>query len=100
MLLSRAAARERSPSTTSASSSNRVGRRPLIVDRSAVLDGGAARLAGRVMQNPQVHSPRIRGFICVNAHPGGCAANVDRQIAVARAGAAGSAGQGFGAALV
>ena len=55
------------------------------------------------MPNPQVLSPRIRGFICVNAHPGGCAANVDRQIAVAQAGssgASGSASPGFGAALV
>src|SRR5216117_3668309 len=53
------------------------------------------------MPNPQVLSPRTRGFICVNAHPGGCAANVDRQIAVAKAGSSGSgSGQGLGAALV
>ena len=26
--------------------------------------------------------PRIRGFICTTAHPGGCRANVDRQIAL------------------
>ena len=35
------------------------------------------------MPNLQVVAPRIRGFICLNAHPGGCAANVGRQIAVA-----------------
>jgi enoyl-[acyl-carrier protein] reductase/trans-2-enoyl-CoA reductase (NAD+) len=34
----------------------------------------------------EVVSPRIRGFICVNAHPEGCAAAVRRQIAIARAG--------------
>jgi enoyl-[acyl-carrier protein] reductase / trans-2-enoyl-CoA reductase (NAD+) len=49
------------------------------------------------MPNPQVLSPRIRGFLCLNAHPGGCAANVERQIQVARAGGAGS---GIGDALV
>jgi enoyl-[acyl-carrier protein] reductase/trans-2-enoyl-CoA reductase (NAD+) len=49
------------------------------------------------MPNLQVVSPRIRGFICVNAHPGGCAANVDRQIAIAKAG---GPGRGIGAALV
>ena len=26
-------------------------------------------------------TPRIRGFICTTAHPKGCAANVDAQIA-------------------
>jgi enoyl-[acyl-carrier protein] reductase/trans-2-enoyl-CoA reductase (NAD+) len=31
----------------------------------------------------QTVKARIRGFICVNAHPGGCAANVDREIAIA-----------------
>lgn len=31
----------------------------------------------------QVVSPRIRGFICASAHPGGCAANVAEQAAVA-----------------
>lgn len=36
------------------------------------------------MPNLQVVAPRIRGFICLNAHPAGCAANVERQIAVAR----------------
>ena len=30
-----------------------------------------------------VVAPRIRSFICLNAHPTGCAANVDREIAVA-----------------
>ena len=29
-----------------------------------------------------VINPRIRGFICLTAHPSGCAANVRRQIAV------------------
>jgi enoyl-[acyl-carrier protein] reductase/trans-2-enoyl-CoA reductase (NAD+) len=46
------------------------------------------------MPNLQVLSPRIRGFICVNAHPDGCAANVDRQIAVAQAGAPGGGLEG------
>jgi enoyl-[acyl-carrier protein] reductase/trans-2-enoyl-CoA reductase (NAD+) len=32
----------------------------------------------------QVVTPRIRGFIATNAHPDGCAANVRRQIEVAR----------------
>lgn len=32
--------------------------------------------------------PRIRGFICTTAHPKGCAANVDAQIAHVRAGGA------------
>ena len=32
----------------------------------------------------QVVRQRSRGFICVNAHPVGCAANVDRQIAYVR----------------
>jgi enoyl-[acyl-carrier protein] reductase / trans-2-enoyl-CoA reductase (NAD+) len=38
----------------------------------------------------QIVSPRIRSFICLNAHPTGCAANVDGEIAVATAGAPGS----------
>jgi len=33
---------------------------------------------------------RIRSFICLNAHPVGCAANVEREIAVATQGAPGS----------
>jgi enoyl-[acyl-carrier protein] reductase/trans-2-enoyl-CoA reductase (NAD+) len=33
----------------------------------------------------QVLNPRFRGFICTTAHPDGCAANVARQIAVAKA---------------
>ena len=37
-----------------------------------------------------VVAPRIRSFICLNAHPVGCAANVEREIAVATAGAPGS----------
>ncbi|MEO5767566.1 MAG: bifunctional NADH-specific enoyl-ACP reductase/trans-2-enoyl-CoA reductase, partial [Polyangia bacterium] len=36
------------------------------------------------MATPQVITARIRGFLCLNAHPTGCAANVDRQIQVAR----------------
>lgn len=36
------------------------------------------------MATPQVIAARIRGFLCLNAHPTGCAANVDRQIQVAR----------------
>jgi enoyl-[acyl-carrier protein] reductase/trans-2-enoyl-CoA reductase (NAD+) len=35
-----------------------------------------------------VVTPRIRGFICTNAHPAGCAANVARQAEVAKAAAA------------
>ena len=29
--------------------------------------------------------PKVRGFICINAHPAGCAANVDEQIAFTKA---------------
>ena len=35
-------------------------------------------------------APRIRSFICLNAHPVGCATNVEREIAVATAGAPGA----------
>jgi enoyl-[acyl-carrier protein] reductase/trans-2-enoyl-CoA reductase (NAD+) len=42
-------------------------------------------------------APRIRGFICLNAHPAGCAANVEREIAVATDGAP---GKGLAHALV
>jgi enoyl-[acyl-carrier protein] reductase/trans-2-enoyl-CoA reductase (NAD+) len=49
------------------------------------------------MASPQVLTARIRGFLCVNAHPTGCAANVDRQIQIARAG---SPARGLGDALV
>ena len=45
----------------------------------------------------QVVAARIRGFICLNAHPAGCAANVDRKIALCREQAPGT---GLGAALV
>jgi enoyl-[acyl-carrier protein] reductase/trans-2-enoyl-CoA reductase (NAD+) len=45
----------------------------------------------------QTVAARIRSFICLNAHPAGCAANVDREIAIATAGAPGS---GWGGALV
>ncbi len=34
-----------------------------------------------------VINPRIRGFICTTSHPEGCAANVRRQVAVAKAAA-------------
>jgi enoyl-[acyl-carrier protein] reductase/trans-2-enoyl-CoA reductase (NAD+) len=37
----------------------------------------------------QIVSPRIKGFICLNAHPVGCAANVAAQIATARRAAPG-----------
>jgi len=49
------------------------------------------------MSSPQVITARIRGFICLNAHPVGCATNVARQIDVAKAG---SPGTGIGDALV
>ena len=42
-------------------------------------------------------APRIRGFICLNAHPAGCAANVEREIAIATDGAP---GKGLAHALV
>jgi enoyl-[acyl-carrier protein] reductase/trans-2-enoyl-CoA reductase (NAD+) len=45
----------------------------------------------------QVIASRIRGFISLNAHPAGCAANVDGEIAAAMAGAA---GRGIADALV
>jgi enoyl-[acyl-carrier protein] reductase/trans-2-enoyl-CoA reductase (NAD+) len=44
-----------------------------------------------------VINPRIRGFICTTAHPGGCAANVQAQIAVAKAA---GPGKGLGNVLV
>jgi enoyl-[acyl-carrier protein] reductase/trans-2-enoyl-CoA reductase (NAD+) len=49
------------------------------------------------MATPQVLTARIRGFLCLNAHPTGCAANVDRQIQLARAG---GPGRGIDDALV
>jgi enoyl-[acyl-carrier protein] reductase/trans-2-enoyl-CoA reductase (NAD+) len=45
----------------------------------------------------QTVAARIRGFICLNAHPAGCAENVRAQIEVAKRGAPGS---GLGHALV
>src|SRR6185295_3302910 len=57
---------------------------------------GAARLDGPHPMRQEASmpkltiAPRIRSFICLNAHPGGCAANVEREIAVATAGAPGS----------
>src|ERR1700722_9363592 len=53
------------------------------------LDAPPEDLAGRRMPK-QIVSPRIRSFICLNAHPTGCAANIDAEIAVATAGAPGS----------
>lgn len=44
-----------------------------------------------------VINPRIRGFICLTAHPEGCAVNVRRQVAVAKAG---GPGKGLGRVLV
>jgi enoyl-[acyl-carrier protein] reductase/trans-2-enoyl-CoA reductase (NAD+) len=38
----------------------------------------------------QTVSARIRGFICLNAHPGGCAANVQSQVDLVRQGAPGT----------
>jgi len=49
------------------------------------------------MSSPQVITARIRGFICLNAHPVGCATNVAGQIDVAKAG---SPGTGIGDALI
>ena len=45
----------------------------------------------------QTVAARIRGFICLNAHPAGCAANVRAQVELARQGAPGA---GLGHALV
>jgi enoyl-[acyl-carrier protein] reductase/trans-2-enoyl-CoA reductase (NAD+) len=45
----------------------------------------------------QTVAARIRGFICLNAHPEGCAENVRAQVAIARKGAP---GKGLGHALV
>ena len=45
----------------------------------------------------QTVAARIRGFICLNAHPAGCAENIRAQVEVARKGAPGT---GTGAALV
>ena len=39
-----------------------------------------------------VINPRIRGFICLTAHPEGCAANVRRQVELAREAAYANAG--------
>src|SRR5215831_20537046 len=41
-------------------------------------------------------APRIRSFICLNAHPVGCATNVEREIAVATEDAPGGGGGGGG----
>jgi enoyl-[acyl-carrier protein] reductase/trans-2-enoyl-CoA reductase (NAD+) len=37
------------------------------------------------MPTLSVVKPKVRGFICVTAHPGGCAANVREQIAYVKA---------------
>lgn len=42
----------------------------------------------------EVVSPRIRGFICTNAHPAGCAAAVDEQIRLAEAARSGAGAGG------
>ena len=44
-----------------------------------------------------VINPRIRGFICLTNHPGGCAVNAQRQVAVAEKG---GPGKGVGNVLV
>lgn len=44
-----------------------------------------------------VINPRIRGFICTTTHPDGCAANVRRQVGIAKAG---GPGKGLGNVLV
>src|SRR6266436_1918883 len=46
----------------------------------------------------QTVAARIRGFICLNAHPAGCAENVRAHVELARKGAA--PGAGLGDALV
>ena len=48
----------------------------------------------------QTVSARIRGFICLNAHPAGCAANVRDQIDVVTRGAASPVHVGLGDVLV
>jgi enoyl-[acyl-carrier protein] reductase / trans-2-enoyl-CoA reductase (NAD+) len=45
----------------------------------------------------QTVAARIRSFICLNAHPAGCAANIDSEIEIATRGAPGA---GWGGALV
>lgn len=49
------------------------------------------------MSESMVIAPRIRGFLCLNAHPAGCAANVRSQVEKARAAGPGS---GIGRVLV
>jgi enoyl-[acyl-carrier protein] reductase/trans-2-enoyl-CoA reductase (NAD+) len=44
-----------------------------------------------------VINPRIRGFVCTTSHPAGCAANVARQVTVAKAG---GPGRGLGRVLI
>ena len=61
------------------------------------LDSSGATLAGRRHAQPVI-AARIRGFICLNAHPAGCAANVDAEIRGRHSGI--GAGTGLGAALV
>ena len=35
---------------------------------------------GNEQENSMIIKPKVRGFICTNAHPQGCAANVQEQI--------------------
>src|SRR5262245_48527060 len=62
------------------------------------LDVPPSPAAGSIPMALQTINARIRGFICLNAHPEGCAANVKAQ--VARLAAAGSPGSGMREALV
>jgi len=48
----------------------------------------------------QVVTQKSRGFICVNAHPEGCARNVERQVAAAAAATGGTRRSGIRNALV
>ena len=48
----------------------------------------------------QVVKPRIRGFICTNAHPAGCHANVLNQIEVVKRGFADSKRDGLNALVI
>src|SRR6185503_12038503 len=78
-----------------------VHRGKVVTDRLGQTSAAALDLrAGRWQEDPmssQVIAARIRGFICLNAHPTGCAANVDAEIAVAQKDAP---GKGLGGALV
>ena len=43
----------------------------------------AAAIGERTMATQVIDGPRKRGFLCLNAHPAGCAANVAEQIKIA-----------------